>query len=279
MRALERSHPLVAFCYLLSVLGVTVFSRNPVVLFEAFLGAFSLAALSARLKGAGWVLLTAAVVAITNPLFVHSGDTALFFIGNAAYTLEALCYGAAFGLMLSAAVLWGICSARYMTSDKYIWLFGRILPSAGLVLSCALRFVPLFISRTGEFFALRKNEGIKGFFKAFGAAVSYSAEEAMSAADSMKSRGYASGRRTFYSPCRFTLRDGAALGFILISMAAFFVLSAFGAGSFFYYPSLSALSFGLCDIALYAFFGALCLFPSAVILAEKIRRRSVRTAL
>lgn len=90
MRALERSHPLVSFCYMISVLGVIVFSRNPVVLLETLLGAFSLAALSSRIKGTGLLVLTAAVVALTNPLVVHNGDTALFFIGNAAYTLEAL---------------------------------------------------------------------------------------------------------------------------------------------------------------------------------------------
>ena len=59
------------------------------------------------MRGAPWLIATAALAAITNPVFAHNGATPLFFVGDIAFTLEALLYGAAFGAMLAASVMWG----------------------------------------------------------------------------------------------------------------------------------------------------------------------------
>ena len=145
MRTLERMHPTVCFLYLLAVLGFTAFAREPVTVLISLSGSVLLAALSGGLKGAGWFGAVAVTGALANFLFVHNGETALFFVGDRAFTLEALCYGAFVGGMLAAVCLWGACAVRFVTSDKYIWLLGRIFPAAGLVLSCAIRFLPMFI--------------------------------------------------------------------------------------------------------------------------------------
>lgn len=278
MRTLEKLHPIPCFLYFLSVIGITIFSRNPVILAESLLGAALTAALSGRLRGVSWLIATAALAAIINPVFSHNGATPLFFAGDIAFTLEALLYGAAFGVMLAASVLWGAAAVRFMTSDKYIWLLGRIFPSAGLVLSCAIRFVPLFISRTSEFAGARRANSLGERLAAFSAALSYSAEEAMSAADSMRSRGYGTGRRGFYSDYRFTCRDLAVLIAVVFCGISCFALTAAGAGEFYFYPALSPLSFCYIDIALYAVFGTLCVLPAALILREEIKRGSVRPA-
>lgn len=46
--------------------------------------------------------------------------------------------------MLCAVVLWFVCFNRVITSDKFVYLFGRVIPALSLVLSMTLRFVPLF---------------------------------------------------------------------------------------------------------------------------------------
>ena len=275
MRTLEKLHPLPCFLFFLSVIGITVFSRNPVILAESLLGASVSAALSGRIRGGGWLLLTAVLAAVSNPLFSHNGATPVFFIGDAAFTLEALLYGAAFGIMLAASVLWGAVSVRFMTSDKYIWLLGRIFPSAGLVLSCAIRFVPLFIRRAEEFARSRRASSVRDYLEAFSAAVSYSAEESMSAADSMRSRGYGTGKRSFYSDYRLNRRDLCITVSVLVCGVSCAVLSAAGAGKFFFYPALSPLKFSPGDIALYALFGILCALPSVIIFREELKRRAV----
>lgn len=262
MRLLEKTHPLTTFCYLLAVLAITIFCRNPVIIAESLVGSLFAAGLSGKLRGALWLVLMAALVAVTNPIFSHNGVTVLFFVGDTAFTLEALFYGIVFGVMLSAAVLWCASAARFMTSDKYIWLFGRILPSSGLVLSCSMRFVPLFIRRTAEFASARGASSLKDYLKAFSSSVSYSAEEAMSSADSMKSRGYGSAKRSFYSNYSFGYRDFAALVVILICGAGSVILLAAGTASFCFYPAVSRIRLGFADTLLYVLFGILCMLPA-----------------
>lgn len=272
MRTLERAHPLVCFAWLGFVLGITIFTRNPLLLSESLFFAVIACALSGRLNAV--IFLPAAVIALINPLFSARGATALFFIGDSAYTLEGLAYGAAFALLLCAALLWSGVSARFIPSDKFLWLFGSILPSAALTLSCALRFVPLFIRRTALFTAARHDGSLKGRLKAFSAALGYSAEEAIACADSMRSRGYGTGRRSFFSLYRLTAKNALALSAVVVLGGGSAALAVMGAGEFFYYPALSALPTTPADIALYGAFGALCALPAAAIIAEELRRKT-----
>jgi energy-coupling factor transport system permease protein len=43
-------------------------------------------------------------------------------------TLESIFYGLAAAVMLAAVVLWFGCYNEVMTSDKFIYLFGRVIP-------------------------------------------------------------------------------------------------------------------------------------------------------
>lgn len=281
MRYMENAHPAVSFLYLVSVIGISVFSRDPVVLCLSVLGGALCVGFCGKLRSImGWLPVMAAAAALLNPVFSHSGATVLFFVGNTAYTAEALVYGAVFGAMLSAAALWSACGTRFMTSDKYIWLFGRIAPSAGMVLSCALRFVPLFIKRTKDFARARSAESVHGknalaiYLKAFSDSVGYSAEEAMLSAESMRSRGYGTGRRSFYSRYVFGARSMTALAAVTVCGGGSAVLMICGFGGFSYYPKLSGIDFSFGNIALYCLFGALCFMPSAAAVLEKMRRKS-----
>ena len=274
-------HPAVCFLYLLAVIGVTAFAGNPVTALESLAGAALLAALSGGTASTGAFVGIAAAAALANFLFVHNGETVLFFVGNTAFTLEALAYGGLVGTVLAAVCLWGATAVRYVTSDKYIWLFGRILPSAGLVLSCAVRFMPMFLRRTREFIAVQENSApsrgtISGYLRAFSASVGYSAEQAMDSALSMRARGYGTARRTSYSLYRFTGRTFAALAAVILCGGLCAGLLIAGAGRFYFYPALSELRPRPGDIALHCGFGALCLLPSAVVLREKYVIKSVK---
>ena len=59
-------------------------------------------------------------------------------------TLESMLYGLASAALLSATLLWFTCYNAVMTSDKFIYLFGRVIPALSLVLSMTMRFVPRF---------------------------------------------------------------------------------------------------------------------------------------
>lgn len=271
MRSLERAHPLVSFLYLVAVMGMTVFTRSPVLAVQSAVGASLLLMLSGSGRLALMIPLFAAASALTNPIFSHNGVTVLFFVNDLPVTAEAVVYGAVFGAVLAAACAWGVCAVRFVTSDKYIWLFGRILPSAGLVLSCALRFLPLLTRRARSFAAVQGAATLKQQLHTFSACVGYSAELAMSSADSMNARGYGSAQRTSYSVYSFGRRECIALAAVILLSVAAVVMTVLGGGEFFYYPALSELKTRPADIALYISFGALTLLPTAVILREKMK--------
>lgn len=278
MRSLERMHPICCFAFLLAVFGITIFTRSPILLIEALAGAALLLILSGKVRMAVLSALAIPISAAVNPVFSHRGETVLFFAGDLAVTLESVLYGAAFGVMLAAVIGWSTAAAKYMTGDKYIWLFGRVVPLCGLVLSCSFRLVPLFARRSKAFAAVQ-SEGFKSSVAAFSAAVGYSAEQAMISADSMRARGYGTARRTSYS--RYRINGEAVTQFVTIVLtgAASVVCMAAGGGAFEFYPVVSGLSTTAADIVLYCAFGVLCMLPSAQMIAESIKRRRIPAAV
>lgn len=57
-------------------------------------------------------------------------------------TLEAVCYGFAVGVMIMSVFYWFKCFNAVMSSDKFIYLFGRVIPKLALLLSMTLGFIP-----------------------------------------------------------------------------------------------------------------------------------------
>ena len=110
-----------------------------------------------------------------------------------------------------------------MTSDKFIYLFGRIIPAISLLLSMALRFVPHFAAQLK---VIRNGQKCVGMdvkdgnlrekarhgLNILSILVTWSLENAIETADSMRSRGYGSKGRTAFSIYRFTGRDKFLLG-------------------------------------------------------------------
>lgn len=279
MRLLEKTHPLTGLLYLISVMGVTIFTRNPLLIGISLLGAAVLLILCGKGRLLLWSVPAVLICAITNPIFSHRGETVLFFVGDHSITLEALIYGAIFGGMLAAVCGWSILAARFVTSDKYVWLFGRVLPVSGLVLSCTMRFVPLFIRRTASFSASQGAESLTERLTAFSSSLGYSAEQAMISADSMKARGYGCTKRTSYSRYNFGAREGLQLLIVAVLAASAATLMICGTGRFECYPRLSDISSSPADIALYTAYGMLCLLPSFAVVWEQLRRTLGYSAL
>ena len=83
-----------------------------------------------------------AEIALANPLFNHRGVTMLFTINHLWYTLEAVCYGLVSGCSLCAVIMWFTCYQEVMTSDKFLYLFGKPFPGTSLLITMTLRFIP-----------------------------------------------------------------------------------------------------------------------------------------
>ena len=142
-------HPVVNFIYFLFVIIFGMFFMHPVCLIISLLGSLSYAIYLNPQRmlrfSCHYLLPILLVTALVNPAFNHEGATVLFYLENGnPITLESILYGIAAAIMLVTVFAWFSCYNHVMTSDKFIYLFGRMIPALSLILSMVLRFVPRF---------------------------------------------------------------------------------------------------------------------------------------
>ena len=227
-----------------------------------------------------WLAPTALLAALVNLAFNHQGATILAYLpsGN-PLTLESIAYGFAAAAMLAAVVLWFSCWNTVMTSDKLMHLFGRVVPALSLLLSMTLRFVPRFQAKLREVTAARRGMGLyaekgrlqklKSAVTVFSVMVTWSLENAVETADSMKSRGYGLPGRTAFSLYRFSRRDRLLLLWLTLCGAYVAAGWALGGVKWRYYPTARGVLTPYSASVLLAYF-LLCLTP--VLLQRKEAR-------
>ena len=257
-------HPAVTALYFAFVFVFSMCLMHPVCLLLSALCAGAYAAHLGKGKSFLFSLPMLLLTLLVNPAFNHEGATILWYFpsGN-PLTLESLLYGAASGMMLFAVISWFSCFGCILTSDKFVYLFGRVIPALSLVLSMALRFVPRFGRQFAAAAAAQKALGrglsdgnllrrLAAAVKIFSIVLSWSLENAIETADSMKSRGYGLSGRTAFSIYRFGRRDLRVLLYLLLLGGGAVALWIAGGFAVRYFPTfraafspLSALSFTL----------------------------------
>jgi energy-coupling factor transport system permease protein len=220
-----------------------------------------------------WCLPMFLLTAFINPAFSHEGITILmYFPSGNPLTLESLLYGLSAGLMLATVLLWFQSFSRVITSDKFIYLFGRIIPAMSLVLSMTLRFIPKFKAQMHGVVDAQKSIGrdisqgslwhrTKIAITVLSIMVTWALENAIETADSMKSRGYGLKGRTAFSIYRFDDRDKMALlylGFCGFYLLAGVIVSAFG---FRYFPSIRYVGFNAVTLSFQFVYLIMSLMP------------------
>ena len=186
------------------------------------------------------------MLAVMNPIFIHSGENILFFMNDNPVTLEALIYGTVSAGMLVGVLLWCKCYTTILTTDKFLYLFGKIIPKMGLILSMVFRFIPLFKLQIHKINQAQKTMGlyatdsipdkIGGGMRVFDSLLAWSMENSIDTADSMKARGYGLPGRTSFTLFKFQTRDAIVMG--IMGVLAVITLFCFLKGSFemYYYP-------------------------------------------
>lgn len=256
-------HPVVGFVYFCLVIGVTMVSMSPLFLLLTFTAAFGY---SLALNGRKALRFNLAVflpivvlMAVVNPLFNHRGVTVLYYLNGNPMTREAIVYGLAAAVLMTSVILWFSCANKIITPDKFLYLFGRVLPTLALLLSMCFRFVPLLKARFREISMGQQCMGRgagTGFFgrirtagKELSILIAWSLEAAIETSDSMEARGYGLRGRTSFSLFRFDRRDARLT--VLLGLLAAAVAPAIveGANTIAYYPAiviqpLTALGWG-----------------------------------
>ena len=271
-------HPAVTMLYFVLVIGLTMFLGHPVCLGISLLFALIY---SIYLKGKKavrfnlmYMLPMLVITALINPAFSHQGVTVLAYLpsGN-PLTLESMLYGLSAGGMLAAVLLWFTTYQAVMTSDKFVYLFGRAIPALSLVLSMTLRFVPKFraqlraVQQARQFAGNSEKTGpiqkVRTSVENFSILVTWSLENAVETADSMRARGYGLPGRTAFSIFRFETRDARLLAWLLACGGLVIFGWAAGTLAWRYYPTVRGGFTGLTALCAAAEL-ALALTPWAI---------------
>ena len=250
MRRFQDHNPVAVAVYYLAAAGVCMFTMEPFMLVISLVGALvSLGVVGelTRWRMHLYTLLLFAAMVLINPLVSHNGVTVLLVINHNPVTLEALLYGIAAGGMIVAVMYWFRAFTAVMTTDKLLYIFGSLSPKLALMLSMALRYVPLFtqqvhrVSQSQKALGLYKEDNIidrmRGGMRIFSVMVTWTLENGIITADSMTARGYGTGRRSRFTIFRWTRQDVLLLVFTLLLAAG--TIAGLAERSVTYYPMVS----------------------------------------
>lgn len=284
MNMFSSYHPAVLMLYFIAVLLVAMFTANPVLLCLALLGGVCFCTLLERPKNfwhnLAFYIPLFLMIAVTNPLFSHNGVTPLFFLNGNPVTLEAILYGLDIATMLVAVLYWFKCYNHIMTSEKILFLFGKAIPKLSLLLSTALRFVPLFKAQIQKIHQAQKAMGLyasnsyvdklRSAVRVFSAMLTWSLENAIDTGDSMKARGYGLKGRSHFALFRFTVRDGLLLGTSILLLAFVLLGLMLKETAFSFYPRITAIRSTPLALAAYMAFGVLTFLPFLLEIKERL---------
>ena len=292
-------HPLVTFIYFVVVIGCAMFVMHPIFLILSLMGGLFYNLYINREKALKTLITfyipVFLICAVANPIFNHKGVTIITYLpsGN-PLTLETIVYGFATGIMLVTVLCWFTCYISVMTSDKFIYIFGKIIPAMSLVLSMALRFVPKYqiqlkkVSDSQRVMEkdVKEQKGIKSIISKskkgmhiLSILTTWSLESSVITADSMRARGYGLRGRNNFVIYRFDTRDKMMT--IVLALETIIVLTGIFTSkvNFLYYPMIMVNEVTPVTLVIYICYGILCMTPWIINRIEDIRWHYLRSKI
>ncbi len=284
MNGIDKLNPLTIMIYYVSVIGIIMFQMNPVMIVIALVGSIYMNYMyedSVSLKKTKGYIGIFFIIALINPVFYHNGITVLFYLNDKPITLEALIYG----IVMSATIILVIqlCGmmSKILSSDKILYLIGKISNKAALIISMALKLIPQYRKQADS---IRETQKLLGFYKedtifdkvkgnlyVFSAVVTWSLEHSMETADSMRGRAYGTRKRTQYSNYKITMEDILIILLMLILDVLLIITMLVVNVNTVYYPAffMPALSIEVC--CYYVMYGILVSIIPIICTWEKIK--------
>lgn len=270
-------HPFIHFSYFTIMIVFNMFFTHPVFQTISFIGAVVYSIQLKGRKGARFNLLymlpLLIVMAAMNPMFNHAGVTILFYLHNGnPVTLESILFGISSAFMFVSVIIWFSCYNVVMTSDKLIFLFGKLFPALSLIFSMVMRFVPRYAAQIKVISNAQKCIGrdisqgsllqrARNGIKILSILATWALENSIETADSMKSRGYGLPNRTSFSLFRFDHRDKLASGILFGLMAIVMTGAVMGVNTMRFFPSIKVAGFTPYSAVVYVSYMALCFLP------------------
>lgn len=289
MTEFKTCHPLVNFIYFFTTVAFSCLYMHPIFLCISFAAAlFSLLTLGKKeIKFLLFFILPfMASAALINPLFNHEGATILSYLPSQnPITLESLIYGGFSALMLSAVIIFFSLITKTLTSERITCLISPVSPSLALLFSMTLSFIPRLSARMrislsgqkclhGEASLLQK---MKNAIHAVSATVTWSLENAIDTAQSMKSRGHSLSGRTSFSPFAFDNRDRLLLSLIIVLGIYSLIGALSGALHYTYFPTFKISKLSPYSISVFISYTALCFIPFIIECKEALKWKSLKS--
>ncbi|MEK3865123.1 energy-coupling factor transporter transmembrane component T [Paenibacillus sp. FSL H7-0716] len=286
-------HPFVNFLYFVVVLLFSMVFMHPIFQVIALISAVAYSIMLKGKKGIRFNLLYMIpfllFMAVMNPVFNHQGVTILFYLNNGnPITKESILYGVAAACMFVTVIIWFSCYNVVMTSDKFIYIFGKILPALSLIFSMVLRFVPRYLAQIKVISNAQKCIGrdvsqgnllarARNGITILSIMTTWALENAIETADSMRSRGYGLPGRTSFSIFRLDARDKVVLLIMTGLIALVAVGAVMGENTMRFYPSIKASAITPFSILIYIAYFALCMIPVLINMVEAMKWKSIES--
>ena len=268
-------HPVVNFCYILGMLLITMSNMNPVIIAVSFISSFLYMIYidgAAHIKRIAFISIPILLFSvIIMPLFYHNGVTPLFYVNDMQVTLEAVVYGISMTFLLLAVMQLFFIWNKWISSEKFLYLFGKISPSISLVLSMVFRMVPLMIKRWHDIHDAQKGMGctvvnsiigrMRQFVKEISILISWCLENSIDTSISMESRGYGIGKRTSFHRFRWHICDIIVIVTIIPIIILIFVSILNGGFMVNFFPEININQFSLYEKVLAVVYGVYAVMP------------------
>ena len=218
----ELCHPAVNLIFFAAVLVGMITFQHPVFLVISFLCAYAYS-----VKRNGWkavvfnlcLLPFVVAFALYYSSYTHFGMTVLHqnMVGN-NMTLESLVYGIVLGMIGAGVCMWFSCVFSVFTTDKVVYLFGKVSPRLSLFLAIALRMIPRIkkeakrINMAQQGIGRGANQGnlwqrFRNSLRIVSMLITWTIDSLTIASESMRSRGSSLRGRKAFSIYRFDNRD------------------------------------------------------------------------
>ncbi|MDF0726018.1 energy-coupling factor transporter transmembrane component T [Cytobacillus sp. S13-E01] len=272
-------HPVVTFIYYVGALSLVMLLLHPVFLVLGFLTILAINFVQDRFEGLKrWLFLiitSGLFIFILNPLFNERGRYVLFELASHRITLEAVVYGGMTALSIISVILLFVSYNEVMAPNKLLYLFSKFLPQFAVLLMLTLRFIPLMRRRLAEIAAVQSSKGIqvlqgrwqnkaKNGLLYVQVLLTYSLEEAIQTADSMKARGYGSGARSTYEHFLLKKSDISAIAYLVIVFAGVIFERFNGFGYLNIYPVMESMKMSSMEMVVLSGYLVFLLFPLLV---------------
>ena len=287
-------HPSVNMLFFCSVIGLSMFVMHPWIIAISLVcaGAYNInLKAGVKLKSIIYMLPMVVFMSAFNPIFNHEGQTILLYFNSGnPLTLESIIYGIVAALMFFSVILWFSSYNCVMTSEKFIYLFGAIIPSLSMVIAMVLRFVPRYVLKVKEIINAQKAFGytlqrgklihrLKSASKVMSILVTWALEDAIITSDSMQSRGYGLKGRTSFHNYFFEMRDVFALVFIVVVDGVQLIALRYGWIRVRYYPTVILQVNNKAGVVGLLLFTLLCSFPLIVKVLEALKWKQLESRI